>query len=119
MAVELEFIDGVLQFAPEQLVIELLVVGKCPAIDRIDAPQEFAGLLLPPFDCLGTLVGPAVVIAAVAQSRCKGRVFGQVPFPVLVQQGGEILARSCQRGNCGEQQGDDGQAGQFHQDSRF
>ena len=70
----------------KQLEVELIDLAQRRLIDRINSPQEVAGLLLIALDCGDAAIAPQLVIAFVAQLRGKDWIIGKTCLPFLVDQ---------------------------------
>jgi hypothetical protein len=86
-------LDLVVEGAAEQVVIELVVGGQSGRIDRTKSRKERKPLLMSRIEGVDADIGPAVVVAAVAERRREGRVLGQLPFPGVVEQCREVVGR--------------------------
>jgi hypothetical protein len=62
------------EFTAEQLVVQAIVVGKLVGIERLEALEIRMPVRLPPFDRPRALVGPLVIITAIAECGRPDRI---------------------------------------------
>ena len=73
VAAKLIQVDIILKLSAEQLVVQLIGIGQCGALDRIHSTQELTPLVMTRLIGLEAFVTPLIVVPMIAQRRGKRR----------------------------------------------